>query len=138
MEKQTFANARPGDEVMAFPHGNGVVKLNLATDETNLNDGTGYPIVVEFANGHEVRYTLDGYQFRGAKLPSLYWRGTYLCEAPPPRRKVKKTITRWTNIYSNGFASFYKTREDAEGSKHHFDYPYVTTVMVTVPYEEEI
>lgn len=136
MGKQTFENAVIGDEVESILRGKGTVRCIY--EQSQQCTTFEYPLVVLFDNKDKASYTMDGKARQTDMYPELYWPGVQVIPPKPPKRLVKKTITRWTNIYSNGFASFYKTREDAEGSKHHFDYPYVTTVMVTVPYEEEI
>jgi len=89
----TFENARVGDRVWSSVFGWGSVR-SFGGDEK-------YPVQVRFKSGNsDISYMVSG-QRDDYELRTLYW--DELCIDPPerPKRKAKKIIEGWVNIYGD-------------------------------------
>ena len=104
-----FENAKVGDDVLCTRRGwVKIIRINR----------NSYPIVTS----GEYSYTLCGRSsVDGAQ--SILWPADkvpqYLLDRfPHPKRKIKKTLTRWVNLYNDGVVSrTYLSKEDAELKK---------------------
>ena len=77
-----------------------------------------YPIVVRFVyeNHDEVdTYMFDGRSKEIHKNPTLFWDEIKITPPPRPKRKVKKSIEGWANVYKHGrWWYFYEDKERAD------------------------
>jgi len=107
--KNDFSKAKVGDRVWHFSFGWGEVK-NISKEMGVLVSFDSEP----FENC--TWFLFDGRFTCNDVLPSLFWNEIQFEIPPMPKRKVKKTIERWINIYSHGKAGDYchKTKESAE------------------------
>jgi hypothetical protein len=120
----TFENARVGDRVWSVEYGWGTVE--------SVSKGV-YPVVVSFDCGIDVTYTFSGMP-RSSGLQTLFWDEVKI-EAPPrPRRKVKRTIEGWANVYSNELLTFHDSKEDADNE---VSYNRIACVKLTGEYTVE-
>jgi hypothetical protein len=120
----TFENARAGDRVWSVEYGWGTVE--------SVSKGV-YPVVVSFDCGIDVTYTFSGMP-RSSGLQTLFWDEVKI-EAPPrPRRKVKRTIEGWANVYSNELLTFHDSKEDADNE---VSYNRIACVKLTGEYTVE-
>ena len=72
-----------------------------------VNCNTHYGVKVLFADGNIANFYADGRYFDWHKEPSLK-----LIERP--KKMVKKTMTKWCNIYADGDVCVHSTRAGAE------------------------
>jgi hypothetical protein len=77
---------------------------------TEFNINWQSPAFVEFPHVG-VSYHADGKMYYGENQ-RLFWDEIKFEEPPKPKRKVKKTIERWMNIYPDGEHA-HRTEEDA-------------------------
>lgn len=107
-----FRDAKPGQKVWCVLNGWGVIK--------SINKSWGFPVRVYFEHiDYEVGYTYDGKLFDNNKNPCLFWDEIQITPPPKPKRKVKKTIEGWANIYHlnpDGVTQLFmhNTKESAE------------------------
>ena len=94
-----FENAKVGD--LVFWTTNGWCKI------VDIRHGRDFPIAVEVidedGDPDETDFTLCGRRFKHDKFPTLFPEDKvpqyYLDLCPRPKRKVKKTLEIWTNVY---------------------------------------
>ena len=99
-----FENAKVGDDVLCARRG--WVKIS------RIDHDSGYPIRTKFDS-----YTLDGKCLEGDSEPTLWPADNvpqyFLDLFPRPKKKVKKVIERWANVYPDTM-SFYRSEEIAD------------------------
>lgn len=88
-----FSGAKVGDRVWDYLYGWGEI--------IDVNPSNDYPIRAEF-KGHTASYTLSGFFSRDYMNPSLFHDEVKITPPPRPKRKVKKPISVWMNIYPDG------------------------------------
>lgn len=104
-----FKDAKVGDRVWGPRFGDGIIE---EIDIMNI-----LPIQVSFDNcysGAIVTFTIDGKCSLGDIGPSLFYAGTTINPAPRPKRKIKKTVTVYANVYSNNSVSSWEKESDAK------------------------
>ena len=109
-----FENAKVGDWV--FWTTNGWCKI------LNIKHSERFPVLVEGTDSDgdriEVRFTLCGRLYTSDKFPTLFPENTvpqyYLDLCPRPKRKVKKTLEVWANIYPGGKFNVYSSEKLAD------------------------
>jgi hypothetical protein len=109
--KPTFVDAKVGDKVYSLRYGEGIIEGFYPYD-------TVRPFRVMFTKGGCVAYGIDGRLSKLDITPDLYWAKPEIIAPPMPKRKVKKSIELFLNIYidcaSNKPCSFsYTTKEKA-------------------------
>lgn len=125
-----FANAKVGDKVFSFIHGEGTIrKVGAVILTIDFNTG---------AKGLE--YYSSGKYNSTDKEITLYWNKPVF-DDPEPKRKIKKTITKWTNLYTDSnrnWTTGYNSKEEAiELSKKTFSYIKALVVAQPVVFEWE-
>lgn len=100
MGKQTFENAVVGDRVESVLRGEGTVSY-IHKQDLQQCTAYPYPLVILFDSGEKASYTINGKARETNMHQELYWPGVQIISPEPPKRKVKKTIKRWVNIYRN-------------------------------------
>lgn len=106
MNETTFENAKVGDRVWDAHYGWGkIIKIRIEDD---------HPIQLEFKSSLScvyVWYNFEGIPYSGY-FRTLFWDEIKF-EAPPrPRRKVKKVMEGWYNMYSVGSLSLQFSSKD--------------------------
>ena len=106
-----FADARAGDSVYSMVCGDGTIIA--------INRASMHPLKVAFPNGDRVDYVLEGYDHIPIPIQSLFYSKPIFDLPPPPKRKIKKVLEGWVNIYErsmalNLFSLFYSTRTAAD------------------------
>lgn len=87
-----FREAKVGDRVWSLLNGWGVI-IDIAPE-------CAYPLRVKFKDDSQY-FNLEGKTWDIHYSPTLFWDEVKI-EAPPrPKRKVKKVIKGWMNIYPN-------------------------------------
>lgn len=86
-KKPMFAEAKKGDKVWSFTGG-----------WCNIVD-TDYSQAYPISTNHGHSYTLDGMILTTHWNPSLFWDEIKFEIPPRPKRKVKKVLHGWMNIY---------------------------------------
>lgn len=77
---------------------------------TGIDEMSLYPIRA-FGQG----FTWDGYFYHSVQIPSIFWGPVQLPQLPTrPKRKVKKTVEGWVNVYPDDDPCFHLTREGAD------------------------
>ncbi len=123
MIKNDLTGVRVGDKLWDAAEGEWVEVTSIGSDT--------YPIVVKNENRHFTACTLSGLVYADSGIPRYYWDEIKIIPPPRPKRKVKKTVELWVNIYPNG-ALPWNTREDADstatpdrlGEAHHIIHEY--------------
>lgn len=98
---------------------------------TSIGSAT-YPIVVRNKNGHFTACTLSGLVCTDSGTPRYYWDKVKIIPPPRPKRKVKKTVELWVNVYNLDICAAHKSKEDADinaskdrlGEAHHIIHEY--------------
>ena len=104
-DKPYFDGIKVGDKVYSMAYGWGVV--------CHLWARGLYPLEIKFTSGKGA-YTLDGEQYLG-ELQTLFWDKPEFTPPPRPKRKVKKTIEWWVNVYPGGCLGHgQETKEEAD------------------------
>ena len=123
-----FKDAKVGDRVYCLKNGWGSI----------ISSGAGriHPLYVEFDGGDCDNYTLNGEQNIEDRRPTLYWGEPQIIAPPKPKRLVKKTVTRYLNIFNNeAFGGIlHSTAEEAE--KHGIGSIAIATVTYDIVEEE--
>jgi hypothetical protein len=104
----TFENARAGDRVWSVEHGWGEIIQILPHKDCKLNVLVGEDRIVAI--------TEDGKNSPQERAQRWFWDEVKI-EAPPrPKRKVKRTIEGWVNIYPypSGRSILYDSKEEAD------------------------
>lgn len=131
-----FDKAQVGDKVYSLLHGYGVI--------TEVSSPSRL-ITVDFnGNASNRKYYLDGkYQVNDYE-PTLFWNRPLTPDDPAPKRKVKKTLVRYCNLYKAGgevYASVaYSTQKLAHQAWQGVG-PFTIVILkeqpITFEYEEE-
>jgi len=96
-----FENAKVGDKVWSINYGWGEI--------TEIYTGDTYPICVRFVGESGITYTLNGYIDEFDMNPTLFWDELQFEIPVKPKRKIKKKIEGWCNIYDDGASHFVGT-----------------------------
>jgi len=91
MSETTFENAKVGDRVWSSVFGAGII-----LDNANSKD---FPIYVKFSN-FCASFMTDGKRFKEERR-TLFWEEIDMIPPERPKRKVKKVIEGWVNIYGD-------------------------------------
>lgn len=91
-----FSNAQVGDKVFSLTSGWG----KIISTSVRFGENSKYPIAVAFDNGGKSTYTTDGKAYSVHEYPSLFWNPPVIHD-PAPKRKIKKTTTRYVNLYKS-------------------------------------
>ena len=122
----TFENARAGDRVWSDEHGWGEIIQILPHKDCKLNVLVGEDRVVAI--------TEDGKNSPQERAQRWFWDEVKI-EAPPrPKRKVKRTIEGWANVYPNELLTFHDSKEDADNE---VSYNRIACVKLTGEYPAE-
>jgi hypothetical protein len=103
-----FRDAKVGDRVWVFPIGLGEI--------IEIDENMG--ICVQ-TSGFKSWYLFDGRFTVHDQYPTLFWDEIKIIPPPKPKRKVKKTVEGWANIYHlnpDGVTQLFmhNTKESAE------------------------
>ena len=91
-----FRDAKAGDRVWSLQWGWGMVR-KIGSSREN------YPIDVLFdQRGNNEAFTTAGFWRADNLFPSLFWDEIQIVAPPKPKRKVKKVIEGWGNVYPAG------------------------------------
>lgn len=94
-----------------------------------------YPIKIHFDLGRIVHlYTEDGKHYEGERQ-TLFWDEIKFKEPPKPKRKVKKQIEYWANIYADGRRNIHNSENEAKNNSCFIED--VIRVKLTGEYEVE-
>mgnify|MGYP001593108670 FL=1 len=96
-----FTDARVGDSAYSTTYGDGTITL--------INKRDAYPLKVTFQSGYTIFYTLEGYSINNIPIQSLFYSKPIFDLSPPPKRKVKKVIEGWINLYNECLKNGNKT-----------------------------
>jgi hypothetical protein len=112
--EEMFRGAKVGDKVWDFLFGWGfVIGVDFGDEE--------YPISVEFNDKEQnIWYSYSGVRI-GTGVPTLFWDEVKFVAPPKPKRKVKKELEGWLNIYyfsGEMFVKCYKTKAEAEADRY--------------------
>jgi hypothetical protein len=101
--KAMFEDAQVGDRVWDFRYGFGEIIL--------IAQSKNYPLRVKFpyVDG-AMTYTLDGKHYSNEAFLSLFWDEIKFDIPPSPKRKVKKIIEGWVNVYPDCFGQVCETK----------------------------
>lgn len=75
-----------------------------------INTGDAYPLSIGNVK-KTFDYDLDGKLWKDDKVPSAFWSTPNIIPPPRPKRKVKKVIEGWINIYPGDV--MYSSKEKA-------------------------
>lgn len=92
-----FKDAKVGDRVWSVGNGWGTVR-RITRDEK-------FPIKVAFDNGDTGSFILDGKEFVDNSYPTLFWDEVKITPPPRPKRKEKRVIEGYLNIYPTIYTS---------------------------------
>lgn len=102
-----FRNAKVGDKVWRHASGWGEI--------TSVTHDEDYLLWVEF-EGDCGSFTIDGRYCEDDISPTLFWDEIKFDIPERPKRKVKKVIEGWVNIYGyDNIGCLRETKEKAEG-----------------------
>ncbi len=114
MAETDFRNAVVGDRVWSIDAGWGKI--------IDTNHSSHYPINVCFDNGCTKSYGINGKFVEADTIQSLFWDEIKIIPPERPKRKVKKVVEGWVNIYEDAYKDIYiippyTTKEDADKSR---------------------
>lgn len=109
MSETTFENAKVGDRVWSITQGWGKI--------TSINNTPNYPILAFFPSG-AATFTIEGKYYEKHQYPILFWDEIPITPPPRPKRKVKKEISRWANVYTNYCSSLYNSEKAANAGQN--------------------
>ena len=105
-----FENAKVGDLVFCVKIGWGTIK--------EIRSEFMHPISVSFELSANEEFMLDGRCSVADKLPTLFPENMvpqyYLDLCPRPKRKVKKTLEIWVNIFPDDGFTVYNSKKIAD------------------------
>lgn len=97
-EEPMFEKAKVGDRVWSIRHGWGTVTSNF------FGRSNPYVLSILFLDrdGDEryIGYTVDGRENHNDEFPSLFWDEVKITPPLRPKRKVKKVVEGWVNLYA--------------------------------------
>ena len=83
---------------------------DILSDEISIvvkkSGGEIYPLMAEFSS--------DWLYFTKEGMSNVNHRHPRFVKVEPPKKKVKKTIEAWANVYKYGRVSRYNTKEEAD------------------------
>ena len=91
MKEAMFKDAKVGDKVWSVQEGWGEISQIAPT--------SAWPVRVEFPNKNSNSYTFDGKEYECHDLPTLFWDEVKIDPPPRPKRKGKRVLEGWVNIY---------------------------------------
>lgn len=123
-----FTKDDVGLSVYSLKFGEGII---VSIDIINV-----YPIHVEFAScDYFYNYSLNGKLHENDQTQDLYFSKPEITAPPRPKKKVKKVIERYFNVYPNEIQSFsYFTNHEADLSAANHR---IACVKLTGEYEVE-
>ena len=100
MSETTFENAQVGDRVYSFLGGSPDAYGRNATIQ-QLQTGNRFSLIVRHDHGfwNECAFTIAGFPPSSTEQ-LLFWSKPEFQIPERPKRKVKKTVTMWQNIYA--------------------------------------
>ena len=101
---------------------------DILSDEISIvekNRSETYPLVSKFSSGW-VYFTKEGMNYVNHRHPRFV-------KVEPPKKKVKKTIEAWVNVYDDR-KRFYDSKKEADEWAHS---PRIACVKLTGEYETE-
>lgn len=125
MIKNDLTGVRVGDKLWDAAEGEWVEVISI-------NGSATYPIAVKNENRYINGCTMSGCSWLDGGVPRYYWDKVEIIPPPRPKRKVKKTVELWANIYPNGGMLTWDTKKDADsnassnrlGEAHHIIHEY--------------
>ena len=131
MTETTFENARVGERLWHIRRGWGTISA-ICIDGVEVVMDAEEPYVSLDYNMPFVSF--DGRENKSDLTPSWFWNEVKIIAPERPKRKVKKEVAGWINVYPTGeIFRIYHNREDARENGGS-DYP---TVKLTGEYEVE-
>ena len=91
MKEAMFKDAKVGDKVWSVQEGWGEI--------SQVDLGCEWPVMVEFQKGRQRTYAFDGREYPDHQHPTLFWDEVKIDPPPRPKRKVKRVLEGWVNIY---------------------------------------
>lgn len=128
---KNLEGAQVGDEVVLFRLG---MKGNIWGIDT---DALSYPIKVKWVDGHKESYTIDGRLTFADVIPSIGFALPKIEYAPRPKKKVRKELTVYVNIYSNGVERSVVNVSEKEARENATPPAIAVAVPLTGTYEVE-
>jgi hypothetical protein len=122
-----FEKAQVRDKVYSLIHGEGIITFIASS---------GMILLVQFNNGHNVDYYSDGRYLSNDVEPTLFWNKPTLSNDPPPKRMIKKTVTKYLNLYKDGRVQPFNTLKGSQ-ILGQTEYLLVSGQEVTFEYEVE-
>ncbi len=112
----TFENAKLGDRVYTFLGGKPDQDGHNATIADIRHQDVTSPlrVVMDALSDRQFSYLFDGRYFRDFREQCLFWRKPDFVVPEQPKRKVKKTLTGWLDVYPHHAEGLYQTRDAAE------------------------
>lgn len=105
MNEPYFKDAKVGDKVYSLIGGFGeITERTIYLGISRLH--------IEFPYRKD-EYDLDGC-LGGAYDQVLFWDKPEIIAPPKPKRKEKRTIEGWVNVYEDGATRYYQTLEEAQ------------------------
>jgi hypothetical protein len=131
-----FRDAKVGDKVWR-PTSNGNGEWGEISKVHSISEAT-HGIYVRF-DGGERSFTARGCEIGFDGFPAIFWAPVQLPPLPTrPKRKVKKTVEGWLNVYVNPYwnACFHLERDEADRNQIGCN-KRIACVHVTGEYEVE-
>jgi len=136
MSETTFENAQVGDRVYSFLGGSPDADGRNATIR-QFQTGNRFSLIVRHDHGfwNECAFTIAGFPPSSTEQ-LLFWSKPKFQIPERPRRKVKKTVTFWADLFKEGWGCSYSTKEEADQALH-TRHPRIACVELRGEYEVE-
>lgn len=121
----------PGGE---FKLGDNVLYGEHKAVITSRSDDRDFPIVAKIESTGELSFTIDGKEYIRQSYPAL----SFISRPDKLKKKVKKTIERWANVYDDGLVICASVKDALQASDDNGVRAKVICVKLTGSYEEEV
>ena len=138
-----FSSAKVGDRVWSSRFGYGVVETVTSTP-IGLHPNSDTKMGIKFDN-QWAWYLIDGKQNGHDAFPTLFWDEVKITPPPKPKRKVKKVVEGWVNLYGESpdfklptSFGIFPTKEEAIRGRMECDFPRYKGGPIFIRHEYEV
>lgn len=115
MENNDFKDAKVGDRVWDLLKGWGEVASLSVEPVTSFNEGKRR-VYIDFISDEDCWYSQEGNSQEGIsdKRRTLFWDEVIINPPPKPKKRVKKVVEGWINVYGkSSISELYELKENA-------------------------